>query len=134
VQAGIVTVTGAVRVMPPPEAATVMAVLPAAACAPALKVRVLVVDPAGTVAGEKAAVTPAGSPLAESATAELNPAPGLRVSAADALAPRVIVTEPGDALTWNEGPTTVASLQWLTMMDASTEPRPVARSYPAPAA
>jgi hypothetical protein len=127
-------VTGAVRVTPPPDAVIVTAVLPAAAWVLAFRVRVLAVEPAGIVAGEKPAVTPAGNPLAESATAALNPPLTLRDNAEVPLAPLDTVTDAGEALNWNAGTGgPVESLQWLTMLAASTEPSPVARSYPAPA-
>ena len=61
-------------VNPPPDAVTVIAVVASAAFGPTVKVSVLVPVPGrGRDAGVKVAVTPAGRPLTESATA----APGL---------------------------------------------------------
>ena len=61
--------------MPPPVALTVAIWLPAGALGLALSVSTLVPEPgAATVAGEKVGVTPAGRPLTDSATGELNPA------------------------------------------------------------
>ena len=68
-----VSARGTVRVMPPPDAVIVTLLLQDAACVLAFSVRVLDVDPAGMVLGEKLAVTPVGRPLAESATGALNP-------------------------------------------------------------
>lgn len=71
-----VTVSEIVAVceMPPPVAFTVMVEVPTVAVLLALNVRVELPEPGAAIdAGLKAAVTPAGSPLAESETAELKP-------------------------------------------------------------
>src|SRR3954451_602148 len=60
--------------MPPPLALMVMVDVPVAAVLLAVKVSVELPDPGAAIdVGLKLAVTPAGSPLAESDTAELKP-------------------------------------------------------------
>ena len=60
--------------MPPPLALIVIVDVPAAAVLLAVKVRVELPEPGAAMeVGLKAAVTPAGSPVAESDTAELKP-------------------------------------------------------------
>jgi len=69
-----VSVSVTVLVMPPPEAVTVTMLVLKATLALAVKFSMLVPAPGeGSEAGEKAAVTPDGNPLTDSATA----APGL---------------------------------------------------------
>jgi hypothetical protein len=128
-------VTGKAKfcVTPPPEALMVMLDVAATACAVAFKVSRLAPDPPETLAGENVAVTPVGNPLAERATAELNPDLGETVIEAAALAPCLMVTEVRDALNWKPGLETEPPPQLLTSREASTEPRPVAISYPTPA-
>ena len=59
---------------PPPLALIVMVEVPAAAVLPAVKVRVELPEPGAAIdVGLNAAVTPEGSPVAESDTAELKP-------------------------------------------------------------
>jgi len=73
---GITTVnpTGRTTVSPPPEAVTVRLKEPAAVPEAAVSVNVLLPLPgAATLVGAKLAVTPAGSPLTDSATADWNP-------------------------------------------------------------
>lgn len=66
--------------------------MPADAVEPAAKVKVLLPLPgAAILAGVKVAVTPAGTPLMESATAELNPDPAVVVNVMGVDAPGVTV-------------------------------------------
>jgi hypothetical protein len=120
-------------VTPPPDALIVMLEVATAACAVEFKVSMLAPDPPETLVGENVAVTPAGNPLAESATAELNPDLGETVIDAEALPPCLKESEPGDALNWKLGVATEPFPQLLTSTAAFTEPRPVAMSYPTPA-
>ncbi len=71
---------------------------PAVAVLEAAKVSVLVPAPgAAILAGAKLAVTPDGSPAAESVTAELNPPDGVTVRLAGAVPPRAMLTVDGAA-------------------------------------
>ena len=68
--------------------------MPATACALALKVKVLVPEPgAARLAGAKLAVTPAGSPVAERATALLKPPETATFTPAMATPPCARVTD-----------------------------------------
>lgn len=69
--------------MPPLVPVTAKAEVPAVAVEPAFTVRVLVPFPDVTLAGEKVAVTPGGTPVTVNATAELNPFEGATVSTTD---------------------------------------------------
>lgn len=73
--------SGAVWISPPPVAVTLSVYEPAVMPAAALSVRVLDPEPgAAMLAGEKLAVSPAGSPTTESATPELKPPPTVVVT------------------------------------------------------
>ena len=77
---------------PPPVAVTVKVEVPAATVEPATKVRVLLPAPgAAMLTGAKVAVTPAGTPLMENATAELNAFTFAVVKARDADPPGATV-------------------------------------------
>ena len=91
-------------VTPPPIPEMLKLKLLAAAVEAAFSVNVLEVVPAGSVAGDKAAVTPAGKPVADSVTAELNPPLAVSFTELVAVDPAVIVRDGGVALNWNEGP------------------------------
>ena len=70
----IVSETVVLWEMPPPLALIVIVDVPAAAVLPAVKVKVELPEPGAAMeVGLNAAVTPVGSPLAESDTAELKP-------------------------------------------------------------
>jgi antitoxin (DNA-binding transcriptional repressor) of toxin-antitoxin stability system len=88
-----VRVTGAVRVTPPPVAVTVTAAVPAAALLEAVRVKVEVLP--AVEAGLKLAVTPAGRPVAVSATLLANPPLRVMVMALVADAPWATVREAG---------------------------------------
>src|SRR5271166_1308248 len=118
---------------PPPAALIVTLEVAAAACAVEFKVNMLAPDPPETLVGENVAVTPEGNPLAESVTEELNPDLGETVIEAVPLAPCLKESEVGAELNWKLGVVTEPFPQLLTSTAASTEPRPVAMSYPTPA-
>jgi hypothetical protein len=101
-----------------------MVEVPVAACADAANVKVLDVDPAGIEDGWKVAVTPAGTPEAESATVELNPPAGVSVIPVVALLPCATETDAGETVMVKLG--LGADVQLFTRTEASTEPRPVA--------
>ena len=115
-----------VRVKPPAVPVTTIAPdVVAGALAAAL--RVMVTGAAGVrLIDEKRAVTPAGSPVADSATGELNPPCALIV--------RVVLTElPAVTLRLAESAASakldvVLVFQLLTSRKASTEPSPVVKS------
>ena len=120
--------------MPPPDAVIVTLVLPAGTCALAVRVKVLDIVPTGIVTGEKAAVNHDGSPDAVSDTGKLNPPLTLNCTVVVTFAPALTDTVAGDKLIWNDGVDVLASLQCPTITAASTDPSPVAGSYPVPAA
>jgi hypothetical protein len=97
----------------------------------AVMVTVLDPDPgAGKVTGVKDAVTPAGRPVIDNATAELNP-PVTAVVAVTVPCPPGVRLRDDDVDKVNEGLDglvggALASVQWFTSRNASGEPRPVA--------
>ena len=84
------------------------------------------------MAGDKLAVNPGGNDAVDSATAALNPP----LTATDTFrlpAPPCVTASPVEgALIWNEGMALAPLPHEFTRRLASTEPNPVAKSYPAP--
>jgi hypothetical protein len=91
-------VVGFLRAPDVPE--TVIADVPATAELPALNVSVLML---AVLAGLNRAVTPAGIPEADRATAPVNPPAGVTVIALLTLLPGLIVTADGEADIENAG-------------------------------
>jgi hypothetical protein len=90
-------------------------------------------DPADqTFAGVKVAVIPGGSPAAERDTGDEKPPDGVTETGAYAFCRWTIATV-DDVAIWNDPTGVDAAPQEFTSMAASTEPRPVAGSYPGPA-
>ena len=90
--------------IPPPLAFTVIVDVPTVAVLLALKVSVELPEPGAAIdVGLKAAVTPAGSPLAESETAELKPPETVVEIELVPLPPAATETLAGDALTAKSG-------------------------------
>lgn len=103
---GTITVrlTVCVCVIPPPTAFTVMVETPATAVVAAVNFKVLVPPPGeAMLTGESVAVTPFGKPLAESVTADLNPAITAVASEIDTLLPAITVAAVAFAAKVNEG-------------------------------
>ena len=106
-------------------AVTVMVVVPKAT--PEVAVIVIVETPppgAGRLDGLNEAVTPAGKPLADSETAELNPPVTLVVTVMDVEVPGCTLTEAG-VVTEKSG-----TGQLFTRLVALSVPIPVAKSQP----
>jgi hypothetical protein len=104
--AGAVTVSATVAVLVrlPPEAVIVTVAVPVVAVLEAEKVTVLVPAPgAAILAGAKLAVTPDGSPAAESVTAELNPPEGATVRPTGTVPLRTMLTVDGAAVSARAG-------------------------------
>ena len=113
--------------MPPPVPVTVIVVLPSVALAAAVTVMVDVPDPgAAMLVGAKTTVTPLGIPVAESATAELNPPRIALVIVDGPELPCATVSDVGFADNEKSGVATPPQL--LTRFAASTDPRPVTKS------
>jgi hypothetical protein len=92
-----VNVTVVVRMRPPPEPVTVIGYVPGAVVEPTAMVMVDVPEPgAGMDAGLKLTVTPAGWPVADKATAELNPPETVTVRVAEPLLPCATEAEAGE--------------------------------------
>ena len=89
---------------PPPLALIVIVEVPAAAVLPAVKVRVELPEPGAAIdVGLNAAVTPVGSPVAESDTAELKPPDTVVEIVLVPLLPAATERLVGDALTAKSG-------------------------------
>ena len=90
--------------MPPPLAFTVIVDVPTVAVLLALKVKVELPEPGAAIdVGLKAAVTPAGNPLAESETDELKPPETVVEIKLVPLPPAATKTLAGDALSVKSG-------------------------------
>jgi hypothetical protein len=100
----IVSETLALWDKPPPLALIVIVDVPAVAVLLAVKVKVELPEPGAAIdVGLKAAVTPAGSPLAESDTAELKPPETVVEIVLDPLLPAATERLAGEALTAKSG-------------------------------
>lgn len=100
--------------------------VPAFTALAALNFSVLLPDPgAAILTGAKVAEIPLGNPEREKATGALKPPLTATANTTLMLEPGEMVTELVEGVTRNPG-ALVASFQWLTRIEASTEPRPVA--------
>ena len=125
---GLVTVrlSGALREVLPAVPLIVSVYVPAVAPDVAARVRVVLPEPVREV-GAKLPVTPAGNPVTEKLTAELNPLFVFTVKVAVVLAPGTTEAEVAAPAIWKLG-RVFPSSQWFTNWVASTEPSPVAMS------
>jgi hypothetical protein len=129
-----VRVTGAVLVRPPPEAAIVTVATPSVAVGDAENVTVLDPEPgAGTLAGEKLAVTPDGSPVAERVTAELNPPDAETVRLTGAVPVRTTLSVEGAAVSVRFGAGAVTVSVTVAVL-VTPPPVPVIVTVAAPSA
>ena len=92
-----VSETDVVRLRPPPVPVIVTVYVPVAVDAPAANVSVEDPDPLLNVAGLKVAVTPDGTPEADSATDDANPPELVAVIVVVFMLPWVTLTEAGEA-------------------------------------
>ena len=116
VNVGTITVrlTACVCVTAPPRAFTVIVDTPPAAVVAAVNFKVLVPLPGDAMlAGENAAVTPFGNPVADSVTADLNPAITVVVTEIETLLPAVTVALPPLAAKVKDGLATVTPIDEL---------------------
>jgi hypothetical protein len=84
------------------------------------------------VLGANVDVTPLGNPVTEKTTGALKPPLTATVSVMLLFDPAFNATELDEGVTRKAGEL-VASFQWLTRTEASTDPSPVVWSYPTPA-
>jgi hypothetical protein len=90
-------------VTPVPDALIVTVLAPGVAVPATIRVSVLVVDPAAIVAGVNVAVTPAGRPVAASATASVKPLERIIVIGTVAEPPTTILAAPLPAVSVTAG-------------------------------
>jgi hypothetical protein len=128
----IVSVVVAFATRFPPLAITVRVYVPTAAVFDAITVAVTEPEPGdATLLDDKLTVMPAGTPETVRVTADLNVPPAVTVVVNEAVPPvaRLRVFGAFTAVRV-AGPVPDVSVQWLTSNAASTEPNPLAWSYP----
>jgi len=115
-----------VLVTPPPVPVTVMVYAPTAALLLAVSVKVEVPDPGeAMLVGLKPAVTPAGMPLADRATALLNPPTTADVIVEVPLAPWFTVTDAGLGVSVKLGEVLAVTVSETVVVSVSPPPVPV---------
>ena len=121
-----VRLTVAVWVIPPPVPVIVMVDVPATAVAATASVSVDVPEPGAAIdAGLKVAVTPVGNPLADNATAELNPPETAVVIVELPLLPCTTETAVGDADIVKAGVPAAVTVSEIVAVCVMPPPAPV---------
>lgn len=126
VAAVTVSDTVAVCVIPPPVPVTVIVYVPVAVVDATASVKVDVPEPGAAIDVElKVAVTPVGWPLADNATAELNPPETVVVIVELPLLPCTTETEVGEAERVNAGVAAAVTVSEIVAVCISPPPEPV---------